>query len=159
MKIKFKNVCLRLVLALSVMFLLLPCSLGFVSAEAKTIYKTEPKVYITDYGDCYHSSTCGYLRSRNAVGLYYIRDLGYRACSACGGTPSGTIRVEYYDYEFYDTVPPTSSYSSTYPSTKKNNKSDNSYIIWIIFGVAVLAYVGIKLYNYFKDDNNSSDNQ
>ena len=29
----------------------------------------EARVYVTDYGDCYHSSTCSYLRSsRNAIG-------------------------------------------------------------------------------------------
>ena len=57
----------------------------------------EARVYVTDYGDCYHSSTCSYLHSsRNAIGKNKARSQGYYACSRCNGVASGTIDVTYY---------------------------------------------------------------
>ena len=57
----------------------------------------EARVYVTDYGDCYHSSTCSYLHSsRNAIGKNKARSQGYYACSRCSGIASGTIEVTYY---------------------------------------------------------------
>ena len=56
-------------------------------------YETQPKVYVTDYGEKYHNTSCHYLQSRNAKGLTEARNAGYTACSYCGGTPSGTIEV------------------------------------------------------------------
>ena len=57
----------------------------------------EARVYITDYGECYHSSTCSYLHSsRNAIGKNKARSQGYYACSRCNGIPNGTIDVTYY---------------------------------------------------------------
>ena len=57
----------------------------------------EARVYVTDYGDCYHSSTCSYLRSsRNAIGRNKARSQGYYACSRCKGVANGTIDVIYY---------------------------------------------------------------
>lgn len=101
MKNKFKNVCLRLALILSVMFLLLPCSLSFVSAKAKTIYTTEPKVWLL-YGDekyFHYEYGCISVKHEEAVGLYSIQAAGYTACPKCGGTPRGTIKMEQYIIE------------------------------------------------------------
>lgn len=57
----------------------------------------EARVYVTDYGECYHSSTCSYLHSsRNAIGKNKARSQGYYACSRCNGIPNGTIDVTYY---------------------------------------------------------------
>ena len=66
--------------------------------KTKTIYETEveyqPRVYVTQYGEKYHSSGCHYLHSRIAKSLEEAQRLGYDACSYCHGTPSGTIAVE-----------------------------------------------------------------
>ena len=83
---------------LSFLFLFyLPSSTAVCLVSADTITKTEPKVYITAYGDCYHHPSCGYLwSSRNAIGLYKAQAQGYHACTQCGGKSDGTISVSYY---------------------------------------------------------------
>jgi hypothetical protein len=96
MKNKFKNVCLHLTLILSVIFLLLLCSFGIISAKKDTVYyKIEPKVYLL-YGDeKYFHYVYGCSSDREeAVGLYSIQAAGYTACPKCGGTPHGTIKME-----------------------------------------------------------------
>ena len=86
-------------LAFSIMFFLSD------KTEYKTIdnYVQEPRVYVTDYGECYHSYDCHYLsQSRNAKGLYSAQSQGHRACSHCNGMPYGTIEVNYYKTEIKD---------------------------------------------------------
>ena len=61
--------------------------------EYETTYETQPKVYVTNYGEKYHNTSCHYLQSRNAKGLTEARKAGYTACSYCHGIPSGTIEV------------------------------------------------------------------
>ncbi len=39
--------------------------------------------YVTDTGECYHSSNCSYLHSRNKTTVYRARKRGYRDCSRC----------------------------------------------------------------------------
>lgn len=39
--------------------------------------------YVTDTGECYHSSGCSYLRSRNKTTVYRAKRRGYRDCSRC----------------------------------------------------------------------------
>ena len=64
---------------------------------ASAVYVTEPRVYITNYGDKYHSYDCQYLYdSKIAIGIYKAKDEGYSACVICGGKSSGTIREEYF---------------------------------------------------------------
>ena len=64
--------------------------------EYETITEQQPKVYITKYGECYHSAGCQYLwNSSNPIGLYKAKSEGYFACSVCGGTSYGTITVTY----------------------------------------------------------------
>ena len=79
-------------------------SLSDKTEHEKTEYcAQEPRVYVTDHGERYHSFGCHYLsRSRNAKGLYKARSQGYRACSYCKGTPYGTIEVNYYKTEIKD---------------------------------------------------------
>lgn len=63
----------------------------------------EARVYVTNYGDCYHSSTCSYLHSSKiAIGKNKARSQGYYACSRCNGVSSGTIEVVYYRQEEKD---------------------------------------------------------
>ena len=83
-------------------------SIVFFRAD-KTEYYTEeswveePRVYVTEYGHCYHSCDCHYIsRSWTEKGIYYARSKGYRACSYCKGTPNGTIQVNYYKTEEKD---------------------------------------------------------
>ncbi len=62
-------------------------------------YVEEPKVYVTDYGRCYHHISCHNLRrSSNPKGKFEAEGHGYRACSYCNGRAKGTIVVEYREY-------------------------------------------------------------
>lgn len=64
--------------------------------DYETVTETQPRVYVTNYGDKYHNGACQYLHSsRNAMGRTQAYDEGYTACSECGGRPSGTITVTY----------------------------------------------------------------
>lgn len=56
----------------------------------------EPLVYVTKYGECYHSAGCHYLDSIIEKGLYEAQKEGYRACSYCHGIPNGTIEKNNY---------------------------------------------------------------
>lgn len=82
---------------IKILILLVLCLCLLVACSSKTTtYKTEPRVYITDTGNKYHSIDCGYLHSSlNPIGLYKAIDAGYTACSRCGGHPNGTISVKY----------------------------------------------------------------
>ena len=92
------------------------------SASASTF--PEPRVYITTYGDCYHSSSCQYLyKSKKAIGLYKAKDLGYYACSVCGGKSDSYILVEYY---------------ANTSSSKKSSSLDT----WEIIGLCALGACG-----------------
>jgi hypothetical protein len=102
MKKKFKNVCLHLTLILSVIFLLLLCSFGIISAKKDAVYyKVEPRVYLR-YGDekyFHYRDGCSSTKHNEPVGLYSIQEAGYTACPQCGGTPWGTIQLQEYIIE------------------------------------------------------------
>ncbi len=61
--------------------------------ETKTV--TEPRVYVTNYGEKYHNNECFYLRSSHARGFYEAQKQGYTACHYCNGVPDGTIDIDY----------------------------------------------------------------
>ena len=62
----------------------------------REVTQTEPKVYVTNTGSCYHNYSCGSLyNSAIAKGRGQAYEEGYLACSKCGGQPSGTITVTY----------------------------------------------------------------
>lgn len=66
------------------------------SYKTETVTATEPRVYVTTYGDRYHSAGCSYLaKSQHAMGKQEAISKGYTACSRCGGRASGTISVTY----------------------------------------------------------------
>ena len=74
--------------------------------EVITRYESQPRVYVTNYGDCYHSGDCHYLHSSKiATGLNKARQEGYYACSYCGGIAYGTIEVPYYERVEIDPTP------------------------------------------------------
>lgn len=56
----------------------------------------EPLVYVTKYGECYHSAGCHYLDSVIEKGLYEAQKEGYRACSYCHGLHNGEIEINNY---------------------------------------------------------------
>ena len=100
-KTVFKRIGLFLIIYILISSLAL--SLGFLFDKNNPTYESipytveEPKVYVTTYGDCYHSSDCSYLHSsRIAKGKDKAQEQGYRACSRCYGIASGTIEVTYY---------------------------------------------------------------
>lgn len=101
------------------------------SYKYETVKGTEPRVYITNTGGCYHSGSCGHLyKSKIPIGLYEARNAGYTACSDCGGHASGTISVTY---------------------EKKVGLSDSqitSKKVWGGLGITVLAAPLIYLFAY-----------
>ena len=77
--------------------------ISFLNNEKNPTYESVPytveeaRVYVTNYGDCYHSADCSYLHSSKiAIGRNKARNQGYYACSRCSGIASGTIDVTYY---------------------------------------------------------------
>lgn len=56
--------------------------LGLNTVEKKVNVSTNI-VYITDTGDCYHSSDCSWLFSSTEVTIEYAMIKGYRKCSKC----------------------------------------------------------------------------
>ena len=100
-KVIIKRILLFLVI--SALLIAFAIGLGFLNDRNNPTYESvpyiveEPKVYVTQYGDCYHSSDCSYLHSsRVAKGKDKAKEQGYRACSRCYGVASGTIEVTYY---------------------------------------------------------------
>ena len=100
-KALFKKIGLYLMISLAVITVIMGVS--FWGNSMKPTYERVPytveeaRVYVTNYGDCYHSSDCSYLHSsRNAIGKNKARSQGYYACSRCNGIPSGTIEETYY---------------------------------------------------------------
>lgn len=66
------------------------------SYKTETVTATEPRVYVTTYGERYHSAGCSYLsKSQIPMGKQEAISKGYSACSRCGGRASGTITVTY----------------------------------------------------------------
>ena len=99
--IVFKRIGLFLII--SILVINISLGLGFLFDRNNPTYESvpyvveEPKVYVTNYGDCYHSSDCSYLHSSKiAIGKDKARNQGYYACSRCNGISSGTIDVTYY---------------------------------------------------------------
>ena len=83
-----------------------------INANNATTYKTElvtatePCVYVTTYGERYHSADCSYLySSKHAMGKQEAISKGYTACSRCGGQSSGTIAVTYTKQVEVDKAP------------------------------------------------------
>lgn len=67
--------------------------------EYRLTYEEQPAVYVTKYGDCYHSIGCHYLsQSMIEIGLYEARNKGYRSCTYCGGISYYTTQVEHKEY-------------------------------------------------------------
>ena len=100
-QIVFKRIGLFLII--SILIITISLGLGFLFDKNNPTYESvpyvveEPKVYVTNYGDCYHSSDCSYLHSsRIAKGKDKAQEQGYRACSKCYGVANGTIEVTYY---------------------------------------------------------------
>ncbi len=52
------------------------------------------KVYITPYGECYHSENCSYINRKSEIALLKAINKGYRKCSHCHGTSSEKMWVE-----------------------------------------------------------------
>lgn len=84
--------------------LLIVFTISFV-LEDKTSYnyistfEEQPAVYITEYGNCYHSVYCHYLsQSKIEKGLYEVKSKGYKACSYCKGYSKNVIQVEIIEY-------------------------------------------------------------
>ena len=76
------------------------------SYKTETITATEPRVYVTTYGKCYHSANCSYLtKSQHSMGKQEAISKGYSACSRCGGKSSGTITVTYSKKVKADSMP------------------------------------------------------
>ena len=118
--------------------------------EDKTIYdytstyEEQPAVYVTKYGDCYHSISCHYLsQSMIEKGLYEALDNGYRACSHCNGISHGTVQVEHREY--YEVTDYTNAIS--YSCLRA------VYITLVIY----LLLLGLKYQDKLNGEKNESD--
>ena len=114
------------------------------SYEYTSTYEEQPAVYVTKYGDCYHSIGCHYLsQSMIEKGLYEARDKGYRACSYCNGTSCGTVQVEHREY---------------YEVTDYSNAISYSCLRAVfITMVLYLLFLGLKYQDKLNGDKNESD--
>ena len=69
------------------------------SYEYTSTFEEQPAVYITEYGNCYHSLDCYYLsNSKIEKGLYEVKAKGYKECSYCNGYIKSVIQVELIEY-------------------------------------------------------------
>lgn len=115
---------------IGILFIFAPLSSRPVSADDT---EKQPKVYITNTGNFYHSTNCHYLQSKIPIGLYDAKERGYSACSYCGGEPDGYY--SWKDYEDYlDSV--AASHKSDKPSKNEKSSSDMS-TFWIVFFIIV----------------------
>lgn len=97
--------------------------------KTETVTATEPCVYVTAYGERYHSSGCSYLsKSKIPMGMQEAVSKGYTACSRCGGKPNGMISVTY---------------------TKKIAVDGTVINICAAIGLAALSSPAIYLFIYF----------
>lgn len=107
------------------------------------VIATEPKVYVTDYGDCYHNVNCQYLwNSANPKGLYQAQEQGFLACSICKGRASGTIEVTYFK-----------------KVVKEYNESTVNVLAIFLSGLSALMiylFVYVTVHNY-KEDKEIND--
>lgn len=117
-----------------------------ISYEYKSTYDEQPAVYVTKYGDCYHSIGCHYLsQSMIKKGLYEARDKGYRACSYCNGISYGTVQVEHREYYMVVDYTDAICYSCLRAV----------YITLTVY----LLFLGIKYQNKLKKEENETDGQ
>jgi len=59
-------------------------------------YIEEPRVFVTTYGECYHSPHCHYLKNSSIeIGLNQAQEKGYKPCSYCHGSSDSVITIEY----------------------------------------------------------------
>ncbi|MBQ8424581.1 MAG: hypothetical protein IJX17_01000 [Clostridia bacterium] len=94
---------------------------------------SEPRVYVTTYGDCYHKRSCSYIDDCWEIGLDTAKSMGYRKCSHCGGTPNGKI---YYDSQLVE-------------------EEQDNYGLAFFIGMIILAYPTYKWYSFIDKDYRS----
>lgn len=131
-------------LATILAFFIFSFNLSALNATADGTVR-EPKVYITQTGNHYHSKDCHYLRSKIAIGLYQAQERGYSACSYCGGEPDG------WDYfpesEYYPTAPdePNAGGGTSTDNQSGAQESDGgdgiSWFWIIVIGAVVVLFI------------------
>ena len=128
--------------------LLIVFTISFV-LEDKTSYKytstfeEQPMIYITEYGNCYHSVDCHYLRqSKIEKGLYEAKANGYMECSYCHGYSNSFIQVEIIKY--YEVTDYTNAF--LYSCLR-------AFLITPILYVIVLCIMEQKKTNQEEDEN------
>ena len=138
-------------------FLLIALLLMTVMATA---YNGNVTVYVTNTGEKYHVSSCGYLKSKIPMSLKDAVSAGYTACLKCrppildtssepSQTPDSTVKTPTIDVEeFMGSVGVSeeeardSSYGvNTYiPSDQQENNSGMRYTLPLIVVSAILAF-------------------
>lgn len=125
------NILTLLIVVVSFVFSLMAVQKPLV-AEAASGSTT---VYVTDYGEKYHTSSCQYLyNSKNAISLQTAVNRGYTACSKCN--------------------PPrlTGGGSTTTPSRPTyDNTPEEEPLVWPWFvGIGGAGVIGYGIYAYSK---------
>lgn len=73
-----KRTCVHVTAVLLVIVMMIGMSACDSSSNGTAV------VYITDYGDCYHTYNCQYLwNSKNEITLSKAVKKGYRSCTVC----------------------------------------------------------------------------
>ena len=131
------------IIATLLAFFILSANTLQTTAYADT--KQEPKVYITNTGNYYHSTDCHYLQSKIPIGLYTAQERGYSACSYCGGKPDGYYSWE--DYENYlDSITPNKD------AQQENTNNNGFNWFWLILIIVVV--IGYVASEYFSNTKN-----
>ena len=109
--------------------------------EYETTTEDQPRVFITNYGDCYHHIDCQYLwNSRKAVGIYEARSDGYAVCTVCGGIPSGTVTVVHEKRILVD------------EEIVKNNTANVVFTVLTFFAVFSILFVAQEIWHEKKQE-------
>lgn len=114
------------------------------SDRTKTITETQPeyhpRIYVTVYGDKYHSADCHYLQSSKiAKSLIEAQSEGYTACSHCHGRCDGTIVVEKSMSKKVDNTPAVQQQSAFFGAL-----FCGFLYLFVWYGLARTGYYGHK---------------
>lgn len=131
MRVNHLFVLLLVVLTFSVSIIKAPSPQAAIAASGSTT------VYITTYGECYHTAYCQYLnKSSVSISLSTAIKKGYRRCSVCNPP---------YLSDDYDEDETRNNNNDKYNGTRAEKANTSTAKIVLMVIICVLAAVG--LYN------------
>lgn len=151
MRVNHLFVILSVILVVFVSTIKAPYSQSAIAASGSTT------VYITTYGECYHTAYCQYLnKSSVSISLSTAIKKGYRRCSVCNPP---------YLSDDYDDDEVRNNNNDKYNGTRAEKPNNTTLKIVLMVFICILAAVG--LYNIVayiadkieskKDDNSPNE--